>query len=110
VSNSLYAARRRRYRLLGVGAGACVVLSFLHPLFAMPLILLASRRFRYRYYRLFIHSATFPTCGTVLPLVGSWRCGGCGFVQHRHVYQPCGKCRAAIPEVPCPRCEHGVFL
>jgi len=110
VSGNLYALRRRRYKLVAAVIAAGCLLTFAYPLLGLPVVLVGLPRFRLWLYRLAIHSATCPTCGTVLPLVGSWRCGGCGFVQHRHVYAPCGKCRAAIPEVPCPRCEHGVFL
>ena len=96
------ALRMRRRKIVAAYVGIWVVPTFLWPGFVFPALLILIPRFRLWLYRFFIGQATCPTCGATIPLVGSWRCGGCGFVQHRHAYKPCAKCGVGIGEIPCP--------
>ena len=106
----MMAVRWRRYLILLAFAGIWVILALVWEPFIMPVLLLALARFRLWLYRIFISQAKCPTCGTTIPLVGSWKCGGCGFVQHRHAFKRCAKCGLGVGELPCPQCEHGMFL
>ena len=110
MRDPLYALRRRRHRLLFIAVGIGLVLSILLPCFVFPVLALGIPRVRFWFYRAFLGQAPCPTCGMLLPFEGSWRCGGCGFVQHRHVYEPCAKCGTLVNETICPRCQHGLLL
>ncbi|MDA1192987.1 MAG: hypothetical protein O3A46_15035 [Candidatus Poribacteria bacterium] len=106
----MFALRQRRHLILLAYLGVAIVLMLIHPMFAVVVVPLILTSFRNGLYRLFFSQTNCPTCGKTVPLVGSWRCGGCGFVQHRHAFQPCAKCGLGVGELPCPHCEHGMFL
>ena len=106
----MMAIRSRRYLILLAYIGVWVLMAFVWEAFVVPVALLLFPRFRLWLYRIFISQAKCPTCGTEIALDGSWRCGACGFVQHRHGYAPCAKCGLGVQEIPCPQCQHGIFL
>ena len=49
------------------------------------------------------------SCGTVIELVGIFRCG-CGFISHkeRHVFSPCSMCGKYFSWLSCPICETSI--
>ena len=99
-----------RYAILASYAGVFAALTIALSVFVIPVAILLVPRYRFWLYRLFLHSAACPTCGASIPLEGSWQCGGCGFVQFRHAYRRCVKCKAFTVETACPACQHGMFL
>ena len=106
----MFSLRQRRHLILLAYVGVAVVLVLIHEVFAVAVVPLVFPRFRFWLYRVFFSQTACPTCGKMVPLVGSWRCGGCGFVQHRHAFRQCAKCGLGVGEIPCPHCEHGMFL
>lgn len=58
---------------------------------------------------LLIPEAVCYSCGTVIDLVGSFRCG-CGFLSHkeRHVFSPCPMCGKVFLFLTCPSCETSI--
>ena len=102
--------RTKRYLIAWGLGGVFALLTLAQPVFAIPIVLLLIPRLRFWVYRLAISDAKCPSCGRVIPLEASWQCGSCGFVQHRHAYKPCSKCKHPLVETACPSCKHGVFL
>lgn len=44
------------------------------------------------------------TCGGVIPLLGLWTCGGCGYAWHGWYFARCEVCGDVPPYVECGRC------
>jgi hypothetical protein len=73
---------------------------------ASPMLLvLATRRgvHRYRFFRLAMRTAIVCECGSVISLVGLWRCG-CGFTYRGHLLRLCPVCDSIPVVVRCHIC------
>ncbi|MGB7290944.1 MAG: hypothetical protein WBD99_02060 [Thermodesulfobacteriota bacterium] len=49
------------------------------------------------------------SCGTMLDLVGKWKCT-CGYVAQRHVFDKCKNCKGTFGYIPCPKCEVAIDI
>lgn len=75
-------------------------------LLASPMMLfLACRRAyeRYQFFRVAMEPAIVCECGSVVSLLGLWRCG-CGFVYRGHLLRLCPVCQTVPCVVRCYAC------
>jgi hypothetical protein len=73
---------------------------------ASPMLLVfAARRgvHRYRFFRLAMRTAIVCECGSIISLVGLWRCA-CGWTYRGHLLRTCPVCDSIACVVRCHRC------